>query len=130
MSSETPQGSSLIKDQHLLPQHLKITVINKTSFVSPLQLVFQDLMVKLKKQNSNIIAGLSKLSVDNPEKWYSHLPYLQEILNSTFQRNIKMTPFEQLLFGTKMKFCQDIATVQLLNDEIIAQSRQQRDTLC
>ncbi|GFW90093.1 retrovirus-related Pol polyprotein from transposon opus [Trichonephila clavipes] len=33
------------------------------------------------KQNSTIIAVLSKLSVDDPEKWYSHVPPLQEILN-------------------------------------------------
>ncbi|GFX60476.1 transposon Ty3-I Gag-Pol polyprotein [Trichonephila clavipes] len=57
---------------------------------------------QIEEQNSTIIAVLSKLSVDDPEKWYSHVPHLQEILNSTFQRSIKMTPFE-LLFGTKMK---------------------------
>ncbi|GFS69849.1 transposon Ty3-I Gag-Pol polyprotein [Trichonephila clavipes] len=75
---------------------------------------------QIEKQNSTIIAVLSKLSVDDPEKWYSHVPHLQEILNSTFQRSIKMTPFE-LLFGTKMKSCQDIEIVELLNDEITAQ---------
>ncbi|GFU31766.1 transposon Tf2-8 polyprotein [Trichonephila clavipes] len=75
---------------------------------------------QIEKQNSTIISVLSKLSVDDPEKWYSHVPHLQEILNSTFQRSIKMTPFE-LLFGTKMKSCQDIEIVELLNDEITAQ---------
>ncbi|GFX22932.1 transposon Ty3-I Gag-Pol polyprotein [Trichonephila clavipes] len=39
-----------------------------------------------------------------------------------------MTPFE-LLFGTKMKFCQDIEIVDLLNDEITAQFQEQRDAL-
>ncbi|GFX06990.1 transposon Ty3-I Gag-Pol polyprotein [Trichonephila clavipes] len=80
------------------------------------------------KQNSTIIAVLSKLSVEDPEKWYSHVPHLQEILNSTFQRSIKMTPFE-LLFGTKMKSCQDIEIVELLNDVITAQFQEQRDAL-
>ncbi|GFT19886.1 hypothetical protein TNCV_4993211 [Trichonephila clavipes] len=37
-----------------------------------------------------------------------------------------MTPFE-LLFGTKMKSCQDIEIVELLNDEITAQFQEQRD---
>ncbi|GFV46718.1 hypothetical protein TNCV_1881771 [Trichonephila clavipes] len=83
---------------------------------------------QIEKQNSTIIAVLSKLSVDDPEKWYSHVPHLQEILNSTFQRSIKMTPFE-LLFGTKMKSCQDIEIVELLNDEITAQFQEQRDAL-
>ncbi|GFX04576.1 transposon Ty3-I Gag-Pol polyprotein [Trichonephila clavipes] len=83
---------------------------------------------QIEKQNSTIIAVLSKLSVDDPEKWYSHVLHLQEILNSTFQRSIKMTPFE-LLFGTKMKSCQDIEIVELLNDEITAQFQEQRDAL-
>ncbi|GFV97549.1 hypothetical protein TNCV_2040571 [Trichonephila clavipes] len=83
---------------------------------------------QIEKQNSTIIAVLSKLSVDDPEKWYSHVPHLQEILNSTFQRSIKMTPFE-LLFGTKMKSCLDIEIVELLNDEITAQFQEQRDAL-
>ncbi|GFT61874.1 transposon Tf2-9 polyprotein [Trichonephila clavipes] len=83
---------------------------------------------QIEKQNSTIIAVLSKLSVNDPEKWYSHVPHLQEILNSTFQRSIKITPFE-LLFGTKMKSCQDIETVELLNDEITAQFQEQRDAL-
>ncbi|GFY71641.1 transposon Ty3-I Gag-Pol polyprotein [Trichonephila inaurata madagascariensis] len=92
-------------------------------------------MAKSKKQNSTIIAVLSKLSVHDPEKWYSQVLQLQEILNSTFQRSIKMTPFE-LLFGTKMKSCQDIDchTIghkinQLLNGEITAQFQEQRDSL-
>ncbi|GFU07724.1 transposon Ty3-I Gag-Pol polyprotein [Trichonephila clavipes] len=128
MSSETPLELSLIKDPHLLPPHLKITVKSNTSFISPIQLVSQDLMGKLKNKNSTIIAVVSKLSVDDPEKWYSHVPHLREILNSTFQRSIKMTPFE-LLFGTKMKSCQDIEIVELLNDEITAQFQEQRDAL-
>ncbi|GFX57167.1 hypothetical protein TNCV_2964471 [Trichonephila clavipes] len=50
MSSKTPLGLSLIKDPHLLPPHLKITVISKASFISPLQLVFQDLLAKSKNK--------------------------------------------------------------------------------
>ncbi|GFX13305.1 hypothetical protein TNCV_2907281 [Trichonephila clavipes] len=83
---------------------------------------------QIEKQNSTIIAALSKLSVDDPKKWYSHVPHLLEILNSTFQRSIKTTPFE-LLFGTKIKSCQDIEIVQLLNDEVTAQFQEQRGAL-
>ncbi|GFW19935.1 hypothetical protein TNCV_866411 [Trichonephila clavipes] len=83
---------------------------------------------QIQKQNSTIIAVLSKLSVDDPEKWYSHVPHLQEILNSTLQRSIKMIPFE-LLFGTKIKSCQNIEIVELLNDEITAQFQEQREAL-
>ncbi|GFW62313.1 transposon Ty3-I Gag-Pol polyprotein [Trichonephila clavipes] len=83
---------------------------------------------QIKKQNSTIIAVLLKLSVDDLEKCHSHVPHLQEILNSTFQRSIKITPFE-LLFGPKMKSCQDIEIFELLNDEITAQFQEQRDAL-
>ncbi|GFV52891.1 transposon Tf2-11 polyprotein [Trichonephila clavipes] len=47
---KTPLGLSLVKDPHLLPPHLKITVKSKTFFISPLQLVSQDLMAKLKNK--------------------------------------------------------------------------------
>ncbi|GFS65652.1 hypothetical protein TNCV_1924981 [Trichonephila clavipes] len=39
-----------------------------------------------------------------------------------------MTSFE-LLFSTKMKSCQDIEIVRLLNDETTAQFHEQRDAL-
>ncbi|GFS99478.1 hypothetical protein TNCV_4534471 [Trichonephila clavipes] len=58
----------------------------------------------------------------------SRTPPARKILNSTFQRSIKRTPFE-LLFGSKMKSCQDIEIVELLNDEITAQFQEQRDAL-
>lgn len=49
-----------------------------------------------------IISVLSKLSADDPTKWYRRISGVQRCLNSTYQRSIGMTPFE-LLFGTKMK---------------------------
>ncbi|GFT04415.1 transposon Ty3-I Gag-Pol polyprotein [Trichonephila clavipes] len=102
MSSETPLGLSLIKDPHLLPPHLKITVKTKHPSYLHITTGLPRSNGQIEKQNSTIIDVLSKLSVDDSEKWYSHVPHLQEILN--FQRSIKMTPFE-LLFGTKMKSC-------------------------
>ncbi|GFT76911.1 transposon Ty3-I Gag-Pol polyprotein [Trichonephila clavipes] len=120
MSSETSLGLSLIKNPHLLPPHLKITVKKQNILHISITTGLPRSNGQIEKQNSTIISVLSKLSVDDPEKWYSHIPHLQEILNSTFQRSIKMTPFE-LLFGTKMKSCQDIEIVELLNDEITAQ---------
>ncbi|GFX15853.1 transposon Ty3-I Gag-Pol polyprotein [Trichonephila clavipes] len=103
MSSETPLGLSLIKDPHLLPPHLKIYITVKKQNILYISITtgLPRSNGQIEKQNSTIIAVLSKLSVDDPEKRYSHVPHLQEILNSTFQRSIKMTSFE-LLFGTKM----------------------------
>ncbi|GFY49088.1 transposon Ty3-I Gag-Pol polyprotein [Trichonephila inaurata madagascariensis] len=84
-------------------------------------------MAKLKNKIPPLLLCCQNF-VYNPEKWYSRVSHLQEVLNSTFQRSIKMTPFK-LLFGTKVKFCQDIEIVQLLNDEITAQFQQQCDAL-
>ncbi|GFV33773.1 transposon Ty3-I Gag-Pol polyprotein [Trichonephila clavipes] len=47
-------------------------------------------------------------------------------MNLTFQKSIKMTPFE-LFFGNKRKTCQGIEIVQVLNDEITAHFQQQHD---
>ncbi|GFU32716.1 transposon Ty3-I Gag-Pol polyprotein [Trichonephila clavipes] len=123
---ENPARIITDKGSHLLPPRLKITVKSKNILHISITTDLPRSNDQIEKQNSTIISVLSKLSVDDPEKWYSHVPHLQEILNSTFQRSIKMTPFE-LLFGTKMKSCQDIEIVELLNDEITAQFQEQRD---
>ncbi|GFU88367.1 hypothetical protein TNCV_847601 [Trichonephila clavipes] len=44
------------------------------------------------------------------------------------KKHQEMTPFE-LLFGTKMKSCQDIEIDQLLNNDITDQFQEQRDAL-
>ncbi|GBN87706.1 Transposon Ty3-G Gag-Pol polyprotein [Araneus ventricosus] len=51
--------------------------------------------------NQTIILVLSKLSLENPNKWYKFTNELQQTITSTYQRSIDTTPFE-LLFGTKM----------------------------
>ncbi|GFU97835.1 retrovirus-related Pol polyprotein from transposon 297 [Trichonephila clavipes] len=55
---------------------------------------------QVERINRTIIPVLSKMSEDDPTKWFKHVPSLQEVLNSTFQRSINTTPFE-LLFGTQ-----------------------------
>ncbi|GFU25654.1 hypothetical protein TNCV_2005971 [Trichonephila clavipes] len=55
---------------------------------------------QVERINRTIIPVLSKMSEDDPTKWFKHVPSLQEVLNSTFQRSINTTPIE-LLFGTQ-----------------------------
>lgn len=45
---------------------------------------------------------LSKLTSDDPAKWYRQIVKVQRCLNGTYQRSIGMTPFE-LLTGIKMR---------------------------
>ncbi|GBM82489.1 Pro-Pol polyprotein [Araneus ventricosus] len=56
---------------------------------------------QIERINQTIISVLSKLSLENPNKWYKFTNELQQTINSTYQRSIDTTPFE-LLFGTKM----------------------------
>lgn len=57
---------------------------------------------QVERLNRTIISTLSKLSIEDPSKWFKHVNKVQRVLNSTFQRSIGMTPFE-LLFGVKMR---------------------------
>ncbi|GBL93950.1 Transposon Tf2-9 polyprotein [Araneus ventricosus] len=57
---------------------------------------------QVERLNSTVISVISKLSKDDPTKWFKFVPELQRILNSTYQRSINLTPFE-LLVGVKMR---------------------------
>lgn len=83
---------------------------------------------QIERLNSVITAVISKLSIDNPEKWYKHVNEVQKVINSTFQRSINTTPFE-LLFGIKMRSQQDLNITDLLNEEIQAEFVNNRDEL-
>ncbi|GFX75272.1 retrovirus-related Pol polyprotein from transposon 297 [Trichonephila clavipes] len=48
---------------------------------------------QVERINRTIIPVLSKMTEDDPTKWFKHVPSLQEVLNSTFQRSINTTPF-------------------------------------
>lgn len=71
-----------------------------------------------------IIAVLSKLSADDPTKWYRRVSKVQRCLNGTYQRAIGMSPFE-LLFGTKMRD-QDDELNKLIEEEKIQNFNEKR----
>ncbi|GBM35356.1 Retrovirus-related Pol polyprotein from transposon 297 [Araneus ventricosus] len=53
---------------------------------------------EIERINQTIISVLSKLSLENPNKWYKFTNELQQTINSAYQRSIDTTPFK-LLFG-------------------------------
>lgn len=57
---------------------------------------------QVERMHQVIISVLSKLSVEDPTKWYRHVSNVQRCLNGTYQRSVGMTPFE-LIFGVKMR---------------------------
>lgn len=75
-----------------------------------------------------IIPVLTKLSLDNRDRWYRHVSRLQMCINSTYQRSIGMSPFEALL-GIKMKYRENIQILSLLEQEYVHLFNQERDGL-
>ncbi|GBM46258.1 DNA (cytosine-5)-methyltransferase 3A, partial [Araneus ventricosus] len=65
-----------------------------------------------------LIPVLSKLSHDNPTKWFKHVPTIQRVINSSTSRSMKYAPFEQMM-GTKMKNKEDIKAIIVLHEEYL-----------
>ncbi|XP_017484587.1 PREDICTED: uncharacterized protein LOC108373235, partial [Rhagoletis zephyria] len=83
---------------------------------------------QVERLNAVIISVLSKLSIDDPSKWYKHVSKVQQAINSTFCRSIATTPFE-LLVGTKMRTNQDLQLQDYINKEILATFTDKRNDL-
>lgn len=71
---------------------------------------------------------LTKMAIENPEKWYKNVSQVQRCLNNTFQRNIGMSPFE-LLIGTKMKQPSDVKFLDILYNELAEMFCEDREKL-
>ncbi|GFX00467.1 transposon Ty3-I Gag-Pol polyprotein [Trichonephila clavipes] len=83
---------------------------------------------QVERINRTIIPVLSKMSEDDPTKWFKHAPSLQEVLNSTFQRSINTTPFE-LLFGTQINNKTDLRIQQLIDEQLQLEFNENRELL-
>lgn len=66
--------------------------------------------------NKIIISVLTKMCIEEPTHWYKHVSKLQRVLNGTYQRSIRTSPFE-LLTGTKLKLKEDLKIIELLEEE-------------
>lgn len=83
---------------------------------------------QVERINRCIIPVLTKASLSEPTKWYKHVPYVQQALNSTYQRSIAMTPCE-LLVGTPMRRKEDIKLAELLEENFAFQFNEERSKL-
>ncbi|GFV63422.1 hypothetical protein TNCV_43771, partial [Trichonephila clavipes] len=83
---------------------------------------------QVERINRTIIPVLSKMSEDDPTKWFKHVPSLQEVLNSTFQRNINTTPFK-LLFVTQINNKTDLRIQQLIDEQLQLEFNENRELL-
>lgn len=74
---------------------------------------------QVERLNSVIISLLTKLSENNPARWYKYVDRVQRAINSTVQRSTGYTPFH-LLVGVKMRNKEDVNLKELLEDEMKA----------
>ncbi|GFX18507.1 retrovirus-related Pol polyprotein from transposon 297 [Trichonephila clavipes] len=83
---------------------------------------------QVERINRTVIPVLSKMSENDPTKWFKHVPSPQEVLNSTFQRSINTTPFE-LLFGTQINNKTDLRIQQLIDEQLQLEFNENRELL-
>lgn len=73
---------------------------------------------QIERLHGTILPVLSKLAIDEPNKWYKHVDALQRTINSTTSRSTKRTPFE-LLTGVQMRRKEDKRILEILEEERI-----------
>ena len=83
---------------------------------------------QVERINRTIIPILTKLSMQDPTKWYLHVDRLQQTLNSTYQRSINTSPLE-LLTGVKMRTKQDLLLKEVVEEMLIREFIKGRDEL-
>ncbi|GFT23874.1 transposon Tf2-11 polyprotein [Trichonephila clavipes] len=75
-----------------------------------------------------LIPVVTKMSIEDPTKWFKHVDPLQRVLNSVPSRSTKYSPFE-LLIGVRMKNPEDVMIRNLLEEESQEKLFQHRDNL-
>lgn len=83
---------------------------------------------QVERMNRTIISVLTKLSINEPEKWYKYVDRVQRAINSTYQRSTAATPFE-LLIGVKMRNKEDVKILELIEQEAVDQFSEAREIL-
>jgi len=81
---------------------------------------------QVKRINRIIIP--TKLSHDQPDKWFKYVHRVQVAVNSTYQRSIGTSPFE-VLFGVKMRRKENPELLSLIEVESIATFAEGRQEL-
>ncbi|GBN96450.1 Retrovirus-related Pol polyprotein from transposon 17.6, partial [Araneus ventricosus] len=83
---------------------------------------------QVERIHRTLIPVLTKLSIADSTKWFKFVDPLQRILNSTFNRSTKWSPF-QLLIGVTMRNKEDLHLRDLLMEEMMEELQEQRDEL-
>ncbi|GFU51596.1 transposon Tf2-8 polyprotein [Trichonephila clavipes] len=81
---------------------------------------------QVEKIHRTLIPVLTKLSIDDPTRWYKFVDRLQRILNSASKRSTKWSPFE-LLTGVTMVNKKDLYLRNLLMEEMVEELEEQKN---
>lgn len=80
---------------------------------------------QIERVNRSILSIISKLSAEEPSKWFKYVPRVQRALNSHIHATTKSSPFE-LMFGTKINTKVEDQVLDLVNEELIEQFNDER----
>lgn len=83
---------------------------------------------QVERMNRIIVPMLTKLSNDDPEKWFRHTSRLQTFMNSTTTRSTGKTPFE-MLFGVEMRTDDDQILANLLEEALQSDFMERRQEM-
>ncbi|XP_070136089.1 uncharacterized protein [Drosophila bipectinata] len=83
---------------------------------------------QIERVNRTILSIISKISADDPAKWFKAVPEVQRAVNSHVHASTKKSPFE-LMFGVKMNNNPTHRILQLLDEEMYSNFDEQRQQL-
>lgn len=83
---------------------------------------------QVERINRTIISVLSKMTSDNPMKWYKFVPDLQRTLNSSICRSTNRTPFE-LMVGVPMHSRNDVSLTAMIEDSMVDELDENRNMM-
>lgn len=83
---------------------------------------------QVERVHAIIIPMLTKLSVNNPMKWYQHVEKVQRFINASKSRATGRTPFEMMI-GVPMKNPEDSELAAVLEEELRADFETERNDM-
>ncbi|KAG5868407.1 hypothetical protein JTB14_020949 [Gonioctena quinquepunctata] len=83
---------------------------------------------QVERVNRIIIPVLTKLSLEDPGRWFKYVERVQRALNFTIQRSIGTSPFE-ILTGVDMRNKEGVLIKELLEEAAIQKFNENREDL-
>lgn len=83
---------------------------------------------QVERVHRTIIPALTKLSIEDPEKWYKHVRKVQLFINKTYSRPIGMSPAE-LFFGIQIRTNDEQKLKETMEQELAEAFFEDRDQL-